>query len=51
MRGDIEEMEQMDASEIYAGRLHAKEVLTPMNGENFLFPIAEELKYLEEINV
>ena len=38
---DIEELEQMDASEIYAKRLNAKEVLTPMSGEKFMFPIAE----------
>ena len=30
---DIEELEKMDASEIHAKRLNAKEVLTPMNGE------------------
>ena len=29
---DIEELEEMDASEIHARRLNAKEVLTPMNG-------------------
>ena len=37
---DMEELEQMDASEIHARRLNAKEVLTPMNGEKFRFPIA-----------
>ena len=31
----------MDASEIYAKRLNAKEVLTPMKGDNFLFPFAD----------
>ena len=36
----IEELEQMDASEIYTKRLNAKEVLTPMSGEDFIFPIA-----------
>ena len=30
MVADIEELEQVDASEIYAKRLNAKEVLTPM---------------------
>ena len=30
---DIEELERMDASEIHAERLNAKEVLTPMSGE------------------
>ena len=38
---DIEELEKMDASEIHAGRLNAKEVLTPKNGETFTFPIAD----------
>ena len=31
----------MDASEIYAKRLNAKEVSTPMSGEKFTFPIAD----------
>ena len=38
---DIEELEQMDASEVYAKRLDAKEVLTPMSGEKFIFLIAD----------
>ena len=38
---DIEELEQMDASEIYAKKLNAKEVLTPMSGEKFIFPIED----------
>ena len=38
---DVEELEQMDASEIYAKRLNAKEVLTPMSGKKFMFPIAD----------
>ena len=38
---DIEELEQMDTSEIYAKRLNAKEVLTPMSGEKFIFRIAD----------
>ena len=38
---DIEELEQMDVCEIYAKRLNAKEVLTPVSGENFVFPIAD----------
>ena len=38
---DIEELEQMDASEIHARKLNAKEVLTPMKGENFIFPVAD----------
>ena len=30
----------MDASELHARRLNAKEVLTPMKGGNFTFPVA-----------
>ena len=41
MVADIQELEQMDTSEIYATRLNAEEVLTPMSGEKFIFPIAE----------
>ena len=37
---DIEELEEMDASELNARRLKAKEVSTPMKGENFIFPVA-----------
>ena len=36
MIADIEELEEMDASEIHARRLDAKEVLTPMKGDNFI---------------
>ena len=42
---DIEELEEMDASGIHAKRLNAKEVLTPMSGEKFIFPIAEEIRF------
>ena len=38
---DIEELEQMDASELHARRLNAKEVLTPLRGENFIYPVAD----------
>ena len=31
----------MDASELYARRLNAKEVLTPMKGDHFIFPIED----------
>ena len=41
MIADIEELEEMDASEIHARRLNAKEVLTPMKGDNFIFPVAD----------
>ena len=40
-KGDIEELEQTDASEINARRLNAKEVSTPMSGEKCMFPIAD----------
>ena len=39
MIADIEELEKMDASEIHARRLNAKEVLTPMSGD--IFPIED----------
>ena len=35
---DLEELETMDASEIYSKRLNAKEVIFPKQGE-FIFPI------------
>ena len=38
---DIEELENLDASEIHARRLNAKEVITPKSGEPFTFPIAD----------
>ena len=31
----------MDASELHARRLNAKEVLTPTQGDNFIFPVAD----------
>ena len=37
---DLEELETMDASEIYSKRLIAKEVIFPKQGE-FIFPIAD----------
>ena len=40
MIADIEELE-MDASELHARRLNAKEVLTPIKGDNFIFPVAD----------
>ena len=41
MIADIEELEEMDASELHAGRLNAKEVLTPIKGDNFIFSVAD----------
>ena len=40
MVADIEELE-MDASELHARRLNAKDVSTPMKGGNFIFPVAD----------
>ena len=37
---DIEELEKLDASEIYLRRINAKEVLTPQRDEHFIFPVA-----------
>ena len=39
---DIEELEEMDASEIDDRRLNAKEETTPKIGEHFIFLIADE---------
>ena len=38
---DIEELEQMDASDIHARRLNAKEVLTLQRSGNFIFSVAD----------
>ena len=38
---DIEELEMFDASEIHARRLNAKEMITPKNGDFFMFPIED----------
>ena len=38
---DIEELEEMDAPELHARRLNAKEVLTPQLSGNFIFPVAD----------
>ena len=38
---DIEELEEMDASELHARRLNAKEVLTSQRSGNFIFPVAD----------
>ena len=38
---NIEELEVMDASELHARRLNAKEVLTPQRSGNFVFPAAD----------
>ena len=38
---DLEELESMDASEIYSKRLNAKEVIFPKEKGEFIFPIAD----------
>ena len=38
MVADIEELGTLDAAEIHARRLNAKEVKTPKNGEHFILP-------------
>ena len=38
---DLEELETMDASEIYSKRLNAKEVIFPKENGNFIFPITD----------
>ena len=41
MVADIEELKEMDASELHARRLNAKEVLTPQRDGNVIFPVAD----------
>ena len=49
MVADMEDLEEMDASELHARRPNAKEVLTPIKGEKLIFPVADgTLKISEE---
>ena len=41
MVADIEDLEEMDASELYARRLNAKEVLTPQRSGIFIFHVED----------
>ena len=41
MVADIEVLEKVDASELHAKRLNAKEVLTPPRSGTFMFPVAD----------
>ena len=41
MVADIEELETMDASEVYSKRLDAKEVIFPTQNGKFIFPVAD----------
>ena len=50
MVADIEELETMDASEIYSKRLNAKEVILPKENEILFFQSQmDESNFLEEI--
>ena len=47
---DLEELETMDASEIYSKRLSAKEMIIPKENGNFIFQSQmDESNFLEEI--
>ena len=41
MVADIEELEKMDVSEIYAKRLNSQEVIFPKENGKFIFPVAD----------
>ena len=41
MIADLEDLEMMDASEIYPQRIEAKEVLMKQKNDEFLFPFAD----------
>ena len=49
--GDVEELENLEASEIHARRPNAKDVITPKNGEHFIFPIGDVTVRSEELSV
>ena len=48
-KGDVSGLDSLDASEIHARRPKAKEVLTSVKGENFIFPRMEQQNCAEEI--
>ena len=41
MIADLEDLEKLDASEIYPRVINAKEVLISQKGEEFIFPVAD----------
>ena len=45
---DIEELEKLDASEIYPTRLNAKEVLITHRDGEFVFPVADGSQHYQE---
>ena len=50
MVADIEELETMDASEIYSKRLNAKEVIFPTENGKFIFPAADgRINFVQEL--
>ena len=50
MVADLEELESMDASEIYSKRLNTKEVIFPKENGKFIFQSQmDESNFLEEI--
>ena len=51
MVADIEELVQVDASELHARRLNAKEVLTQRSGNFFLTVADGTVKFLGENSV
>ena len=48
---DLEDLETMDASEIYSKRLNAQEVIFPRQGELIFQSHMDESKLLEEIRI
>ena len=38
---DLEDLEKLDASDIYTRRIHAKEVLFRQEDDEFMFPLAD----------
>ena len=47
MVADVEELETMDASEIYSKRLNAKEVIFPEENGKFIFLVADgQIKFV-----
>ena len=39
---DLDDLEKLDASEIYPRRINAEEVLIPQKGDEFIFPVADD---------
>ena len=41
LTADLEDLEKLDASEIYPRRINAKELLISQEGDEFIFPVAD----------